>query len=1087
MREPLEIFPVAHHSPSSAIHMVRRLGQRPPRVIFMEGCEDLRPLLDGLRDCKLPVALQAFASTSSAFPPAWFPLNLVCPLTEFSAEFQAIAFSLENADTELVFVDRSVDHVYRWMPQDEKGIEGATPPEADPEDEDAAMHGSAVGIEIGSLVPTYDRFCRILLKNARVSHYREWWDQFVEEAVIDGDYAAYRQVMFLVGSLIHRLGTNAPDLRRDELRERHMWTRMKEYLRDRSIDPRDALYICGAAHAASHVPEFGIESEVLWEVPPRSETTWHYGLIPSSYGAICHQFGHPAGTVTLDEARWRKGLGRQGLRPFALTSRRKKEDASDPEAAIDPTSSSWKSRSKKTSTVPVAASPASIPAPSPTDAAGLRAYLEAAPKRVESDEDALLQNCVKIVALARQHGYLASAADSIAVYQTAILLANMRNRNHPTPYDFRDAAVTCIEKDVVPGKRSVTRLCDRILGGDRVGQIGFDSMPPLARDVYERLAMLPIQLTSRTIQRALLDFRKRSELLPCSDLLWKLRYLLPSEVVRPIMGQRQLGHVPQQESWDVAIGKHQGAVIQLGYEGITVEYVLERRLKKAAFGPDARTVDALRAAEDSILFLKSDRLTEELGERAGDLLVREPDVQQAREIHVRISRVVHYYRTTESGLPDWTKRFITTGYSHYATLLPNAFADRGINPGDLAAMLQFIFTLESLALSLGCERSELIIAVRQSALVATDPTKLALLWSAECVLRLRELSSLRAHFDALIDNDLLLPTLPEYLGGFLLALAFTPMVTGLTVELLSKAFERLPDRLLMPWLPKLLMLMRPHAGTALPTLLKEAVAVFPSNLDALNGWRPPWSRQGTRGDTDLPSQMAVARPVLDRSQEAVGSLLAAFPATTDAIAAMLGVPGGWASTAVQEPIPQANVRSADEFAGVRGLLDEFPAAVNAIAELLGQPPRRGASNRSDTPALRSGQDDSTRALLRFSRAAHQVREYDGRGGRTHGTSGITRETEWTVSCQCRSLDGVAPLLRRERDRLFPDQQPDPAAQDPPSAWIRDVRPSRRGCDHRSLPGMWNVRAGIEHSHGVPSRPVRRAELDAAGGGRGVDP
>ena len=112
---------------------------------------------------------------------------------------------------------------------------------------------------------------------------------------------------------------------------------------------------------------------------------------------------------------------------------------------------------------------------------------------------------------------------------------------------------------------------------------------------------------------------------------------------------------------------------------------------------------------------KSERLTEELGERAVDLLVQEPDVQQAREIHARISRLVHYYRTTESGLPAWTRRFITTGYSHYSTLLPNAFADRGVNPADLAAMLQFIFTLESLALSLGCERSQLVIAVRQVA------------------------------------------------------------------------------------------------------------------------------------------------------------------------------------------------------------------------------------------------------------------------------------------------------------------------------------------------------------------------------------
>ena len=90
IREPLEIIPVAHHSPSSGLQVVRRLASRPPRDIFLEGCEDLTPALEGLRDCRLPVALQAFAAESNAFPASWFPLNVVCPLTEFSAEFQAI-------------------------------------------------------------------------------------------------------------------------------------------------------------------------------------------------------------------------------------------------------------------------------------------------------------------------------------------------------------------------------------------------------------------------------------------------------------------------------------------------------------------------------------------------------------------------------------------------------------------------------------------------------------------------------------------------------------------------------------------------------------------------------------------------------------------------------------------------------------------------------------------------------------------------------------------------------------------------------------------------------------------------------------
>ncbi len=93
--EPLEIFPVCHHSPASALHLLQRLrARKPPRVIYMEMCEDMRGSIEDLRSCRLPVALQAFAGTSESFPSAWSPLSVVAPISEFSAEYQAIAFAL---------------------------------------------------------------------------------------------------------------------------------------------------------------------------------------------------------------------------------------------------------------------------------------------------------------------------------------------------------------------------------------------------------------------------------------------------------------------------------------------------------------------------------------------------------------------------------------------------------------------------------------------------------------------------------------------------------------------------------------------------------------------------------------------------------------------------------------------------------------------------------------------------------------------------------------------------------------------------------------------------------------------------------
>ncbi len=189
------------------------------------------------------------------------------------------------------------------------------------------------------------------------------------------------------------------------------------------------------------------------------------------------------------------------------------------------------------------------------------------------------------------------------------------------------------------------------------------------------------------------------------------------------------------------------------------------------------------------------------------------------------------------------------------------------------------------------------------------------------MLQLRDLIDLRTFFNDLLENELTLPALPAYLGGFLLALSFTPLIASLAVELMSKAFEKLPDHLLMPWLPKLLMMLRPHAATALPTLMKEAAAVFPPTLDALDTWQAPWSV------SQLTVPAKTPQTTLDPSQHAAQSLLHTFPSTTNAMAADLGlapewhVPGDSTSTAV---IPTSH-------AEIVQLLSTYPDTLVALA------------------------------------------------------------------------------------------------------------------------------------------------------------
>lgn len=912
--EPLEIVPVAHHSPACGLHMLRRLHSRRPKVIFMELCEDMRELLPKLGECGLPVALQAFASESHEFPTDWAPLTVVAPITEFSAEYQAMSYALTYG-VELVLVDRSVDHVFQQIPQEQGALDERLPTEeereASEERDEHVSHGSALGIQLGNVVPTFDAFTEFLLRNAHVHHFSEWWEQYVENTVIHADWETYRRVMCLVGSLLRRLGRREEDVESDRWRERYMWTRMKQYMKEHDIAPEDAMYICGAIHAVSDVEEYGTHTDKIWEIPPRTKTEWLYGLIPSSFSAIERQFSHPPGTVSLAESTWKKGLASGKLKSFHIP-----RDAG--------------------------AVAKSLPKPKVIDGRlerSLSDFLVAPPEGAEADEAQLLNWCVQVVKLARKNNYLATTADSIAIYQTSMLLAGMRNRLHPSAYDFRDAAVTCLEKNGVPGKRDIPWICDILLGGDRYGRVGYDSLPPLAKNVYDRLKVLPITLLSSTVQRALMDFGAHPEYLPASDLLWKIHYLTGNSVARPIMGERTLGHVPLQESWDISIGKNQRPVIELGYEGVTIEQVLDLRLKKKAFASKATTLTALEATEDSILYLKSRRLTEELGQRAVQLLYEEASAQDAPGIFDRIRSLVHYYRAQPEGLADWIKDFVSTGYSHYATLLPEAFGDRDTSPSDIAAMMGFIFTLESLALSLGCDRSQLLIAIRQANDVQITPDKIGLLWSAQFLLGERSAEEIRAFFDESLDNELMVPALPHYIMGFVLALRFTPLVGRLVVELMSKSFARLPDRILLPWLPNLIMTLKPLSHELMPLLIKEASSSFPRHLPELDEWEFPWERPIQTFSFDAgesTSQDASAGVELSEEESAARSMLFGFDATGRAVDVALGLEGPWTEeVAAPTSSSSAGPSLSGEELAARQMLAAHSATAGAIVGLLG--------------------------------------------------------------------------------------------------------------------------------------------------------
>lgn len=78
-------------------------------------------------------------------------------------------------------------------------------------------------------------------------------------------------------------------------------------------------------------------------------------------------------------------------------------------------------------------------------------------------------------------------------------------------------------------------------------------------------------------------------------------------------------------------------------------------------------------------------------------------------------------------------------------------------------MLGFLFSMENLAISLGCDRTQLELAIAQCH--PTEPAKVALLWAAQLHLGTLARAGLRTRCADLLANPLVLPEYPRYLTG----------------------------------------------------------------------------------------------------------------------------------------------------------------------------------------------------------------------------------------------------------------------------------------------------------------------------------
>ena len=248
---------------------------------------------------------------------------------------------------------------------------------------------------------------------------------------------------------------------------------------------------------------------------------------------------------------------------------------------------------------------------------------------------------------------------------------------------------------------------------------------------------------------------------------------MPHGAARPIMGERRLGERPIQESWDLALGTHQRALIELGYEGVSIEQVLEQRLRRAAYDPQATTaaVPAGRRGRDAVPAQPPPR------RRTGHPRPRGAGGRAQRR---RRARGAAPGAPAAGVLPD--QRAGAAGVDRVVRqdrlrALLHAAADGVHRRGrQRPARSPRCWASCSAWRAWRCRSAATgpSWSWRSRSRTREEPAKVALLWAAQVQLGPAPRAELRARCDELLANPLVVPAYPRYLSGFVHALEPVP-------------------------------------------------------------------------------------------------------------------------------------------------------------------------------------------------------------------------------------------------------------------------------------------------------------------------
>ena len=301
LNDELFWFPVRHHSAAVARHLETVIGQRRPKVVFIEGPAEAQELIPFLIDSETrpPVAIYSsyrddhnvLGLAGVASPAEDIPPRFACwyPLLAYSPELVAMQ-AAKRVDAEVVFIDLPHFALLERRTGTPARPNDAVEPAINDDEETTGKSARPTGSTTASDELIFESgFFQQLAKVAGYKSWNEAWDSLFEIGEVTTDSERFRRELATFCAAAR--ATSDPDrVRQDGTieRERHFLKTIRETLASRRLQPQDAMVVCGGFHLF-------LDRDDNTPPPVAPAGTVYTTVVPYSFFRVSELSGYGAG------------------------------------------------------------------------------------------------------------------------------------------------------------------------------------------------------------------------------------------------------------------------------------------------------------------------------------------------------------------------------------------------------------------------------------------------------------------------------------------------------------------------------------------------------------------------------------------------------------------------------------------------------------------------------------------------------------------------------------------------------------------------------------------------------------------------